>query len=189
MGNLSRVGWSALLLLSLVATGGWAQDQALRTSDASEIAGGMDGGNGPLATGDSPSRGSDGNESGLDGSLTASETVPSGTASAGRGASITSQEFWMQFFSNPISYLLLVMLALYLLIILPAQRTTRKTQREQKEMLTSLKKNDRVVTSFGVHGVISNIQTEAGTVTLRIDESTNAKLTVNRESIRVVKKD
>ena len=185
MGNPSQVGWSALLLLSLVASGGWAQDQASRTTNASEIAGG----NVSVAERESASLGSEGNEPGLDGSSPASETVSSGTASAGRGASITSQEFWIQFFSNPISYLLLVMLALYLLIILPAQRTNRKVQREQKEMLTSLKKNDRVVTSFGVHGVISNIQSEAGTVTLRIDESTNAKLTVNRETIRVVKKD
>jgi len=56
-------------------------------------------------------------------------------------------------------------------------------------MLANLKKNDRVVTSFGVHGVISNISSDSGTVTIRVDENTNAKLTVNRDTIRVVKKD
>jgi preprotein translocase subunit YajC len=111
-----------------------------------------------------------------------------GTATA-RGPAKSTQDFWVEFFTNPVSYLLLAMLVMYLLIFLPAQRANRKSQREQQEQLANLKKNDRVVTSFGVHGVISNIQTESGTVTIRVDESTNAKLTVNRETIRVVKKD
>ena len=81
------------------------------------------------------------------------------------------------------------MVAFYLLIFLPGQRSSKKAQREQEQMLANLKKNDRVVTSFGVHGVISNISSDSGTVTIRVDENTNAKLTVNRDTIRVVKKD
>ena len=114
---------------------------------------------------------------------------PANGAARARGPTKSTQDFWVEFFSNPVSYLLLAMLVMYLLIFLPAQRANRKNQREQQELLANLKKNDRVVTSFGVHGVISNIQTESGTVTIRVDGSTNAKLTVNRETIRVVKKD
>lgn len=179
MGNPSCIGWSAIVLLSLFASSGMAQESGTTKAESEAVgAFGLDpqrvepGGSGP---GTVPSVSVDG---------------ASGPRAAAKGGpSITSQEFWVEFFSNPISYLLLVMLALYLFIILPAQRSNRKAQREQREMLANLKKNDRVVTSFGVHGVISNIQNESGTVTLRIDESTNAKLTVNRETIRVVKKD
>jgi preprotein translocase subunit YajC len=56
-------------------------------------------------------------------------------------------------------------------------------------MISNLKKNDRIVTSFGVHGVVVSTQPDAGTVTIRLDENTNAKMTVNRDTIRVVKKD
>lgn len=119
----------------------------------------------------------------------ANPAEPANGTATERGPTKSTQDFWVEFFSNPVSYLLLAMLVMYLLIFLPAQRANRKSQREQQELLANLKKNDRVVTSFGVHGVISNIQTESGTVTIRVDESTNAKLTVNRETIRVVKKD
>jgi preprotein translocase subunit YajC len=101
----------------------------------------------------------------------------------------TSRGFWVDWFSNPVSFLLLSMVVIYLLLIVPGFRANKKTQREQEERLASLKKNDRVVTSFGVHGVVSGIHNESGTVTIRIDENTNAKLTVNRETIRVVRKD
>jgi hypothetical protein len=37
--------------------------------------------------------------------------------------------------------------------------------------------------------VVAGIHSETKTVTLRIDENTNAKMTVNRETIRVVNKD
>lgn len=179
MGNPRWFGWSAIVLLSLFASSGMAQESGTSKADSGAVG----------TPGLDPSRiESDGSGLGAVPSL-AVDGAADTRAAAKRGPSITSQEFWMEFFSNPISYLLLVMLALYLFIILPAQRSNRKAQREQREMLANLKKNDRVVTSFGVHGVISNIQNESGTVTLRIDESTNAKLTVNRETIRVVKKD
>jgi preprotein translocase YajC subunit len=61
-----------------------------------------------------------------------------------------------------------------------------KEQREQLERLKNLKKNDRVVTTSGIHGIVSNINIEAGTITLRVDENSNAKLTIDRMSIRTV---
>ena len=84
---------------------------------------------------------------------------------------------------------LLSALVFYLLLIVPNYRAGRRTQKELEEKLANLKKNDRVVTSFGVHGVVAGINSESKTVTLRIDENTNAKMTVNREAIRVVNKD
>lgn len=59
-------------------------------------------------------------------------------------------------------------------------------QKALQERLANLKKNDRVVLSSGIHGVVANINAEAGTVTVRVDESTNTRLTVDRASIRSV---
>ena len=58
----------------------------------------------------------------------------------------------------------------------------QKKQREQQEKAhAELKKNDRVVTHGGIHGVV--VQTQDGLVTLRIDENSGARMTVNRDSI------
>jgi preprotein translocase YajC subunit len=59
----------------------------------------------------------------------------------------------------------------------------RAKQLAMQKMLDELKKNDRVVTSAGIHGTVVATSPESGTVTLRIDDSTNARLTVNRNTI------
>lgn len=166
--------WVGFVLLGSFALCASAQEASIPSTVAAPAATGA-----PIAT--APTE--DATAGPADGSASGAGTV------AAREVTKSKQDFWVEFFSNPVSYLLLAMLVMYLLIFLPAQRANRKSQREQQELLANLKKNDRVVTSFGVHGVISNIQTESGTVTIRVDESTNAKLTVNRETIRVVKKD
>ncbi len=164
MGIPKVSGWIGYLLLGLMAFHSHAQESS---NEASAAATSVD--SAPLVAADSEGR------------------VVQRTSK--RELSILSQEFWLEFFSSPISFLLLFMVAFYLLIFLPGQRSSKKAKREQEQMLANLKKNDRVVTSFGVHGVISNISSDSGTVTIRVDENTNAKLTVNRDTIRVVKKD
>ncbi|MFM7976244.1 MAG: preprotein translocase subunit YajC, partial [Pirellula sp.] len=93
------------------------------------------------------------------------------------------------FVSNPLWLMMAMFLVFYVGVLLPSQRSTRRQQKEHAELIANLKKNDRVVTSFGVHGVVVSTQPDTGTVTIRLDESSNAKMTVNRDTIRVVKKD
>jgi preprotein translocase YajC subunit len=88
--------------------------------------------------------------------------------------------------SNPLNYLLLLIVCVYVYLLFLRPNAGRKESREQIEKLKNLKKNDRVVTTAGIHGIISNINSEAGTITLRVDENTNTKLTVDRLSIRSV---
>ncbi|MEQ8846185.1 preprotein translocase subunit YajC [Botrimarina sp.] len=78
------------------------------------------------------------------------------------------------------------MLALvYFLFVVP-QRT--KDKRFQ-QMLDGIKENDRVVTTGGLHGVVTNIQRDAGRLTLRVDESTGAKVRVALWAIDSVERD
>ena len=56
-------------------------------------------------------------------------------------------------------------------------------------MLGGLKKNDRVVTSSGIYGTVVSVDRDADRVTLRVDESANAKLTVTLASIGRVLRD
>lgn len=89
------------------------------------------------------------------------------------------------FFANPLNLILLAFVALYVfLLFIP--KPGAKERKLQQQRLASLKKNDRVVLTSGIHGIVSNISAENGTVTVRVDESSNAKLTVDRSAIRSV---
>lgn len=59
----------------------------------------------------------------------------------------------------------------------------KKVDQKQKQLLEGLKKNDRVVTAGGIIGVVSQIRDDENYVTIRIDESSNAKMQIIKSSI------
>ncbi len=71
--------------------------------------------------------------------------------------------------------ILAIGLVFYFIVIAPANKQRKKTQ----EMLSSLKKGDRVVTSGGIYGTIQGV--EADVVYLKIAE--NIKVKVARSAI------
>jgi preprotein translocase subunit YajC len=68
-------------------------------------------------------------------------------------------------------------------------RPERERMRKQQELLSALKKNDRVVTSAGIYGTVANVERESDRVTLKVDDASNAKLTVTLSSISRVLRD
>ena len=76
--------------------------------------------------------------------------------------------------------LVLVMLIFYFMLIRPQ----KKQERERQDMLAKIKKNDEVVTSGGMHGVVLNVKDK--TVTLRIDD--NVKIEIDRSAVARVEK-
>jgi preprotein translocase subunit YajC len=71
-----------------------------------------------------------------------------------------------------------IFLVFYFLVIAPANKQKRKTQ----EMLTSLKKGDRVLTSGGIYGTIQGVEPDV--VYLKIAD--NVKVKVSRSAITSV---
>jgi preprotein translocase subunit YajC len=71
---------------------------------------------------------------------------------------------------NPLAGPLLPMLAMvaafFLLVVLPANRREKK---QREAILTNLKKNDEVLTSSGIIGVVQNLREGEDEVTLRLD--------------------
>jgi preprotein translocase YajC subunit len=108
------------------------------------------------------------------------EVIPSKTITR-RSKSLTEE-----LFSNPLNFVLILIVFVYIFLMFMQPKTSRKEQKDLAEKLKNLKKNDRVVTSSGIHGVVANINAEADTITLRVDENTNTKLTIDRMSIRSV---
>ena len=62
-------------------------------------------------------------------------------------------------------------------------RPQRQKQQRHDQMISDLKKNDTVVTIGGIVGTVSNISKGGDKITLRVDDTTNAKITVLRSSI------
>ena len=72
---------------------------------------------------------------------------------------------------------ILMFVVMYFLILRPQ----KKKERERKALLTRIKKNDRVVTAGGVHGVITSVRENE--VILRVDDAKDVKLKVDRSAI------
>jgi preprotein translocase subunit YajC len=69
-------------------------------------------------------------------------------------------------------------------------RPERRKRAEMTDLLSTLKKNDRIVTIGGIYGVVVNVQKESEDVTIRVDDSNNTRLRVLRSAIsRVVNGD
>lgn len=80
--------------------------------------------------------------------------------------------------SNPLVQMvpyLLMFVIFYFVLLAPM----RKQQKKQKEMLSSLKKGDRVVTSGGIHGTVAQVEDQI--VWLKIADT--VKIKVNRSAI------
>jgi preprotein translocase subunit YajC len=74
-------------------------------------------------------------------------------------------------------------LMLVVLWIFMIQRPQRREQAQRQSMLAALKKNDHVLLTSGIFGVVTNIRPEADEITIRVDESSNTKLRVTRASV------
>lgn len=72
---------------------------------------------------------------------------------------------------------ILIILVFYLLLIRPQQ----KKQRRHQEMLGSIKKGDKVLTSGGIHGVVMGINDKKDIVVLKVAE--NVKIEFQKNAI------
>lgn len=66
----------------------------------------------------------------------------------------------------------------FFMVILPA----RRRERQQRELLaSSLKKNDKVLTSAGIIGIVADLKDDEAI--LKIDESANVRMRILRSTI------
>ncbi len=87
------------------------------------------------------------------------------------------------FFENPINLLMLAVMLFFFIVIWPQQRQAKAAAMAHEKSLAAMKKNDRVITSGGIHGVIIQANSDEPFVTIRVDENTGARMVVNRDAI------
>jgi preprotein translocase subunit YajC len=73
--------------------------------------------------------------------------------------------------------ILLMGLIFYFILMRPQS----KERKRREEMLKAVKKNDRVVTVSGILGVVQSVKDDE--VVLKVDESSNTKITFTRSAI------
>jgi preprotein translocase subunit YajC len=76
--------------------------------------------------------------------------------------------------------ILLIFGAMYFLLLRPQQK---REQNQRLALLANLKKNDKVLTSGGIIGIVAVINDKEDEVTLKVDESSNVRLRVLKSSI------
>jgi preprotein translocase subunit YajC len=62
-------------------------------------------------------------------------------------------------------------------------RTSARQKRELQNALASLKKNDKVVTSSGIIGVVVAVKENEDEVTLKTDDASNTRIRVLKSTI------
>ncbi len=78
-------------------------------------------------------------------------------------------------------------MAVVIVMFIMMSRSSARQRREAADMLSKLKKNDKVTTNAGIIGVVVAIKEGEDEVTLRVDETTNTRIRVLKSSIaRVV---
>lgn len=89
---------------------------------------------------------------------------------------------FQQILDNP----MVLMMGLFMIFYFTFLRPERRRKAAEAEKMSLLKKNDRVVTVGGIHGVIVAASPDSDVITLKIDESGNTRIKVNRSAIATV---
>jgi preprotein translocase subunit YajC len=75
--------------------------------------------------------------------------------------------------------LLMISVLFYFVMMRPKQLEDRKRQ----EMINTLKKNDKVMTTAGIYGTVVSTDPDHDRVVLRVDDDRGVKLTFSRSSV------
>ena len=78
----------------------------------------------------------------------------------------------------------LMFVVMYFLMIRPQN----KQRKERDGMIANLKKNDHVITSFGLHGIVKQSRPEDKDILLCIDEAKDVRVRVSKASIAGIEK-
>lgn len=93
-----------------------------------------------------------------------------------------AKPFILQLMENPLFPIAGIMLIFYLTLIAPERR--RKAAEAQR--IAAITKNDRVITSGGLHGTVVSAPGDSDVITIRLDESGTLRVKVSRWALTVV---
>jgi preprotein translocase subunit YajC len=115
---------------------------------------------------------------------TVETATTTGSAAAPAATGGTAAPGWFQLLQGPLFPLMVGVLILYLFVF----RSKRTQDKKRTDMLSNLKRGDRVQTIGGILGTV--IEARDTDVLLKVDESSNTKIRFSRSAIhRVVEEE
>jgi preprotein translocase subunit YajC len=78
--------------------------------------------------------------------------------------------------------LLMIVPLFYFMIIRPNQQQ----EKQRRQMIDALKKNDKVLTTAGIYGTVMSVDPDGDRVVLRIDDDRGVKVAFSRASVAKV---
>jgi preprotein translocase subunit YajC len=99
------------------------------------------------------------------------DAAPGGTAPAGGTAPGGDS-----LFGNPITFLLPIGIVLFYFLFL---RPMRKQEQEKAALLTTTKKNDKIITHSGIYGTVVSVSEKEDEIVVRVDDNVRLKMVKN----------
>ncbi|MBI2933409.1 MAG: preprotein translocase subunit YajC [Planctomycetes bacterium] len=87
---------------------------------------------------------------------------------------------------NPLMSMLVPLVVIFVLFYFLLIRPQKRQQKERDQMLAQIKKNDHVVTSGGIFGIVDKVKDNE--VVLKIDERSDVRIRVLRSAIVDIRK-
>jgi preprotein translocase subunit YajC len=66
-----------------------------------------------------------------------------------------------------------IFILFFLVVLRPAQR---RQERERQDLLNSMKKNDKVITTAGIYGTVVSVSDKEDEVVVKVDDNTRLKM-------------
>ena len=93
-------------------------------------------------------------------------------------------DFLMANQGNPMMQFLPLMIIMFAVMYFLIIRPQKQKEKKRKEMIANVRKQDRIVTAGGVHGVVVSVKENE--VIVRIDDTKDVKIKVDKSALTSV---
>ena len=93
-------------------------------------------------------------------------------------------DFLMAKAGNPMMQFLPLMVIMFAVMYFLIIRPQKQKEKKRQEMITNVRKQDKIVTAGGVHGVVVSVKENQ--VIVRIDDSKDVKIKVDKSALTSV---
>lgn len=80
--------------------------------------------------------------------------------------------------------MVLIFLLFYFMIMVPQRK-----EQERARKLSQVKEKDHILTTGGIYGVVTNVQSDIGRLTIRVDETTGTKIKISMAAVAQILSD
>ncbi len=93
-------------------------------------------------------------------------------------------DFIMAAQGNPMMQFLPLMVIMFAVMYFLIIRPQKQKEKKRQEMITNVRKQDRIVTAGGVHGVVVSVKEDE--VIVRVDDAKDVKLKIDKSALTSV---